>query len=121
MKMEERVRILIADDRPRSRKGLAALLSINKQIEIIGEAKDGREAVEFVEKFSPDVVLMDAKMPGTDGIAATREIKQRWPGVRVVVLSMYQAYEKDAQDVGADRFLEKGCEPRDLVRAILDV
>lgn len=119
--MEDMVRILIVDDRPRSRKGLAALLSINQSITIVGEAKDGKEAVEFVEKFSPDVVLMDAKMPGMDGIQATREIKLHWPEVRVIVLSMYGDYEDAAQSVGADRFLEKGCQPRDLVRAVLNL
>jgi YesN/AraC family two-component response regulator len=119
--MEDIVRILIADDRPRSRKGLAALLSINDRIEVIGEARDGREALEFVEEFQPDVVLMDAKMPRMDGIQATSEIKQRWPDVRVIVLSMYNAYRLEAEEVGADRFLEKGCQPRDLVCAVLDV
>jgi YesN/AraC family two-component response regulator len=108
--MEDIVRILIADDRPRSRKGLAALLSINDRIEVIGEARDGREALEFVEEFQPDVVLMDAKMPRMDGIQATSEIKQRWPDVRVIVLSMYNAYRLEAEEVGADRFLEKGCQ-----------
>ncbi len=116
--MEQRIRLVIADDRPRSRDGLRALLATWPKIEVIGEAADGREAVLLVGEHRPGVVLMDARMPVLDGLEATRLIKSRWPQVRVVVLTMYSAYQKDAMAAGADAFLIKGCPPEELMRAI---
>jgi hypothetical protein len=72
-------RVLIADDRPRSRSGLRALLDLRPEIAVVGEAADGREAVRLAEELRPDVVLMDVKMPVMDGLQATRIIKERWP------------------------------------------
>jgi YesN/AraC family two-component response regulator len=79
--MQQRIRVLIADDRPSSRRGLRALLGVRSQIEIVGEAADGRQAVQLVEELQPDVVLMDVSMPVLDGLEATRLIKCRWPEV----------------------------------------
>ena len=118
--MKPRIRVLIADDRPHSRDGLKALLVTQAEIEIVGEAADGREAVQFVEECQPDVVLMDAKMPVMDGLEATRNIKNQWPEVKVIVLTMYQSYQADALAAGADAFLVKGCGTDELLEAILD-
>lgn len=150
--MEQRIRLLIADDAPHSRAGLRALLatfplgpssskerdergralySIQSQgqhpqqraqlaIEVVGEAVDGREAVRLVEECRPDVVLMDARMPGMDGLEATRLIKSRWSEVRVVILTLYAAYRAEALSAGADAFLVKGCAPEQILEAILD-
>lgn len=85
----------------------------------MGEAGDGSEAIQLVEECRPGVVLMDARMPVLDGVQATRRIKERWPRVRVVVLSMYLSYRDDALAAGADAFLVKGCQPEELISAIM--
>jgi DNA-binding NarL/FixJ family response regulator len=113
-------RVLIADDRPRSRSGLRALLDLRPETVVVGEAADGQEAVRLVEECHPDVVLMDARMPVMDGLEATVLIKQRRPEVRVVVLTIHATYRAAALAAGADAFLIKGCPAAELLRAILD-
>jgi CheY-like chemotaxis protein len=117
---EQRIQVLIADDRPRSRDGLKALLATWPELEVVGEAPDGGEAVQLVEKLRPDVVLMDARMPVMDGLEATRLIKERWPQVKVIVLTMYPSFQAVALAAGADAFLVKGCAAQELLEAILD-
>jgi DNA-binding NarL/FixJ family response regulator len=114
------MRVLIADDRSRSRRGLRALLATQPGIEVVGEAGDGREAVRLVEEQRPDAVLMDAKMPAMDGLTATRLIKERWPETRVIMLTMYGSHRADAIFAGADAFLVKGCSAEELLREILE-
>ena len=123
------MRVLIADDRPRSRDGLRALLATVRlsahgeawpEVEVVGEAADGEEAVRLVEECRPDVVLMDVRMPAMDGLEATRFIKGRWPEVKVIVLTMYATYRAEALAAGADAFLVKGCPAEELLEAILD-
>lgn len=106
--MAEPLCILIADDQPRSRKSLKALLSTWARASEIGEAGDGREAVRLVEESQPDLVLLDVRMPELDGIEATAQIKARWPAVKVVVLSMYGEHWEEALAAGADAFVGKG-------------
>jgi DNA-binding NarL/FixJ family response regulator len=113
-------RVLIADDGPRARSGLRAMLALRPEIDIVGEARDGEEAIQLVQDYRPDVVLMDARMPVLDGLEATRLIKERWPEVRVVVLTIHASYRADALTTGADAFLIKGCPAAELLRAILD-
>ena len=116
--MEQPTRVLIADDRRRSRSGLRAVLALRPEIEIIGEAADGEEALRLVEEHRPDVVLMDARMPVMDGVEAPRLIRARWPEIRVVVQTLRPSYRDDALVAGADAFLVKGCPDRDLLAAI---
>ena len=121
---QERVplRLLIVDDNATARSGMKALLEatvLHEKELLIFEAATGQEAIEFVETIQPDIVLMDVHMPGLDGIEATRIIKERWPNIRVVVLTMYAAYQDDAMAAGADVFLLKGCTADALLAAIL--
>ena len=135
--MTQPIRVLIADDNTRSRNGLRALLGtvrlnpsttpststhneIQSQIEVVGEAANGWEAVHQVEECRPDVVLMDARMPKMNGLEATRLIKSRWPKVKIVVLTLYAAYRNEALAAGANAFLVKGCSNEKLLAAILN-
>jgi DNA-binding NarL/FixJ family response regulator len=117
--MDQRIRVLIADDRLSSRDGLKALLATKLEIDIVGEATDGQQAVQLVEQCRPDVVLMDIRMPIINGLEATRIIKDRWPEVKVILLTMYPSYQAEAFAAGADAFLVKGCPTEDLLEAIL--
>ena len=118
--VKPRIRLLIADDRPQSRDGLRALLATWPEVDVVGEAADGREAVGLAEKLRPDVVLMDVRMPVMNGLEAARAIKSRWPKVRIVVLTVYADYRADALSVGADAFMVKGCPTEQLLAAIAD-
>jgi DNA-binding NarL/FixJ family response regulator len=117
--MPERLRVVIADDRSRSRDALKALLATRLDIDVVGEASDGRGALGLVETRRPNVVLMDARMPTMDGLVATRTIKERWPEIRVVVLTMYGSHRADALAAGADAFLIKGCSADDILEAVI--
>lgn len=116
--MKPRIQVLIADDRPISRCGLRALLGTLPEVTVVGEAADGQEAVQLVEKLQPDVVLMDVCMPVLDGLEATRQIKSEWPEIKVVVISMYALSQDDVLAAGADTFLVKGCPSKELFGAI---
>lgn len=118
-RVERPVRILIADDRPTTRRSLKALLTQFAQVEVVGEAADGQESVDLVAKCKPDVVLMDMQMPVMDGLEATRRIKQQWPEVRVIALTIYTKYRAQALAAGADAFLLKDGAPDKLADAIL--
>src|SRR5687767_5466866 len=110
-------RILICDDEPRARQALKALLLTREvtcngeslSIQVAGEARDGYEVVQLVKTVLPEVVVIDACMPGMDGLEATRFIKENWPQVRVIVLTMYPEQRAAALAAGADAFLLKGC------------
>ena len=117
--MQKRYKVLIADDNERARNGLRALLAMRQEIEIVGEAADGRQVVQMVREYLPDVVLMDARMPHMDGLEATRWIKARWPEVRVVVMTMQASRRAEAQAAGAGGFLRKGGPVEELLSAIL--
>lgn len=116
--MSRQTRVLIADDQRPTRRGLQALLSQIPGIAWAGEARDGGEAVELAADLRPDIVLMDVRMPGMDGLEATRRIKRQWPDVKVIVLTMYAEYQEQALAAGADIFLLKSGSTAALQRAL---
>ena len=101
------VRVLIADDNVATRLGLKLALNLYSDIEVVGEAANGGEAVRLVAEVQPDVVLIDGKMPIIDGLEATRLIKSQWPEIRVIMLTMCAEYQAGAIDAGADASLLK--------------
>jgi DNA-binding NarL/FixJ family response regulator len=116
------VRVLLADDETLVRAGFRVLLERAPDIEVVGEAADGDEAIALTRAHRPDIVLMDVRMPGTDGLTATRRIlgDSRLPGVRVVVLTTFELdeYVFAALQAGASGFLLKDLTPDDLRRAV---
>jgi DNA-binding NarL/FixJ family response regulator len=111
-------RLLIADDRSRTRRALRAVLSAQPEIELIGEAADGEEAIAAVERLRPDVVILDIRMPRLDGIAATRRIKSRWPEIRIIAHSLAEDLRADVLAAGADAFVPKGAPVQELLEAL---
>ena len=114
------IRVLLVDDDQLMRAGLRAVLSSDETIEVVGEAGDGRDAVYRTRLGRPDVVLMDIRMPDLDGIAATREVLEVAPGIKVVILTTFEQddYIFGAIDAGASGFLLKRTRPEELVGAI---
>jgi DNA-binding NarL/FixJ family response regulator len=120
---EEPVRVLVADDHPVYRDGLAALLRTVPGIEVVGTAADGEEAVGAAERLQPDVVVMDVQMPRLDGVAATRRVTGTSPSTGVVVLTMSEDDDTvfAALKAGARGYLLKGADADEVVRAVRTV
>jgi DNA-binding NarL/FixJ family response regulator len=113
-------RVLIADDDALMRAGLVELLTADPEIEIIGQAATGREAVDQTRRLAPNVVLMDVRMPDLDGIGATRELARAAPAVRVLILTTFEQddYVFGALRAGASGFLLKRARPEELLAAV---
>jgi DNA-binding NarL/FixJ family response regulator len=120
--MSDVIRVLLADDQALVRGGFRSLLDARDDIEVVGEAADGYQAVSLAKALVPDVVLMDIRMPDLDGLEATRQIaaEPRLAGVRIVILTTFglDEYLFDALRYGASGFLVKDTEPADLVTAV---
>lgn len=114
------VRVIVADDQTAIREALATLLGLFEDLEVVATAADGGEAIDATERESPDVVLMDLRMPGIDGIEATRQISERHPDVAVVVLTTFADEESvlAALGAGARGYLTKDANRTDIARAI---
>jgi DNA-binding NarL/FixJ family response regulator len=116
------IRVLLADDQALVRAGFRALLDAQEDIEVVGEANDGEEAIRLAAQLVPDVVLMDIRMPGTDGLEATRRILQdaRLDRVRIVILTTFDVdeYVFEALRVGASGFLVKDTDPGELIHGV---
>jgi DNA-binding NarL/FixJ family response regulator len=121
--MENRLRIVLADDHTILREGLRALLSTNTDFEVVGEAEDGREAVRCVEKLEPDLLLMDLSMPRMSGMDAISEIKKRHPDTKIIALTVHKTeeYLLTTLQAGADGYVLKDATHDELVMAIHNV
>jgi CheY-like chemotaxis protein len=123
LNMENKIHILIVDDNPILREGLKSVLSHSPIFDIVGEAADGLEAIDSVKKFHPDLVLMDLSMPRMDGITATREIKERWPGTKILAFTIHKTpeYRTAALKAGADGYLLKDSSQTELIQSIQNI
>ncbi|PGT80736.1 MULTISPECIES: response regulator [Bacillaceae] len=118
-----KIKVVIADDHHMVRRGLLFFLKTQQDIEVIGEAKNGQEAVEMVSKLNPDVVLMDLSMPVMDGVMATKAIREAGHAVKIIILTSYadQDHVIPAIRAGASGYQLKDIEPDELVQTIRDV
>ncbi len=124
--MMDKIKIMIADDQELIRESLSIVLNANADMEVTGFAGNGRELIELIEKNRkgvPDVVLMDVRMPELDGVEATRAVKERWPQVRIIILTTFDddEYVFNALKYGASGYLLKGVSVPELSKAIRTV
>ncbi len=114
---------MLADDHRIVRQGLRALLAVEADFEVVGEADDGREALELVKRLTPDVLVLDLMMPGLNGLEVARQLPRQSPGVRVVVLSMYddEGFVLEALANGVSAYVLKDSNSSDLVHAVREV
>lgn len=118
--MDNKIRIMIVDDHAVVRSGLAAFLSVHSELELVGEAENGEQAVLRAGLLQPDVILMDLMMPGMDGVAATAVIKKQHPAIQIIALTSFQEDElvQNALRFGAVGYLMKNISARELAAAI---
>ena len=115
------MRVLLVDDHPILRRGLRRLLEFKPDIEVVGEAADGEEALRQIHLLSPDVVVMDVRMPGTSGLQAAKELQEvGFPG-KVMFISMYEEYVSEAIEVGASGYLSKSAKLHEIVSTIRQI
>jgi DNA-binding NarL/FixJ family response regulator len=121
--MADPIRILLVDDQRLMREGLRILLELEHGLEIVGEAEDGQSALDAYASLSPDVVLMDVRMPGMDGVEATWRLRERWPGARVIILTTFDddEYVFEGLRAGAQGYLLKDVSGYDLAEAVRTV
>ena len=121
--MADRIRILLVDDQRLMREGLRILLELEPDLEIAGEATNGQEALDTYAEIEPDVVLMDVRMPGMDGVEATWRLRERWPSARVVILTTFDddEYVFEGLRAGARGYLLKDVSGHDLAEAVRTV
>jgi len=116
------IKVLIVDDHQVVREGLRRILEMDRQLQIIGEAENGEEAIRKTISLCPDVVIMDLKMPGMDGITATQAIKTRRPETNVLILTLYaEDFVKQAMEAGASGYILKDSDTEQITKAIRQV
>ena len=119
--MDRKINVLIADQQKDSRRGLKALLGFSPFINHIWEARNGEAAIKVIGEVKPDLVIIDAQMSVIGGLCVTRWIKENWPDIKIIILTMYPYYEEEALAAGADRFLVKGREDYSIQDEILSL
>lgn len=117
------IRIVLADDQPLFRQGLSSLLSLEDDLEVVGEANHGREAIALTEQLQPDIILMDVRMPICDGVQATKAIHSRYPWIRILVLTTFDddEYVFESLQAGALGYLLKSTPAREVAAAICNL
>ncbi|MGD2040783.1 MAG: response regulator transcription factor [Anaerolineae bacterium] len=118
--MADKIRILLVDDQQLMREGLRILLELEPDLEIVGEAGDGQSALDAYAQLEPDVVLMDVRMPGMDGVEATWRLRERWPDARIMILTTFDddEYVFEGLRAGALGYLLKDVSGHDLADAV---
>lgn len=121
--MSETIRVMVVDDHAIVREGIKALLDLQEDVDVVAEARSGMECLERIEEALPEVVLMDLKMPGIDGIEATRLVKEKWPQTKVILLTNYddEEYVMESIRAGADGYVLKDVKKGDLIKIIRGV
>jgi DNA-binding NarL/FixJ family response regulator len=116
----KKIRVVVADDHTIVRKGLCAILEGEAEIEVVGEAEDGREAIKKVEQLQPDVVLLDITMPIMNGLEVTRQLRKRYEKLKILILTMHdnEEYVYETFRAGASGYLVKRSAPDELISAI---
>jgi len=120
-RMKKDIRILLVDDHQVVREGLQHMLKQEEDMEVVGQSANGEEALSQVEMLSPNIVLMDIKMPGVDGIELTRQLKEKQPFCSIIMLTLYDEYLAEAIEAGAVGYLLKDAKRAELTQAIRQV
>jgi two-component system, NarL family, response regulator DegU len=117
------IKAMIVDDHLVVREGLKQLLEVSEDIQVISEASNGLECLHLLEKFSPDLIFMDIRMPGISGIETTRLVHQKYPGIKIIMLTIYEdeQYVTEAVQAGAQGYVLKKVQRDELIRIIRDV
>ncbi|SOC08576.1 LuxR family two component transcriptional regulator [Ureibacillus xyleni] len=115
-----KIKLLLVDDQELIRESLKIVLSMEEDLDLVGVASNGEEAILLCESHQPDVILMDINMPVMNGIEATKQIKSKWPNIQVIILTTFQEvdYVKTALSYGAEGYLLKAIHPKDLASSI---
>ncbi len=121
--MEKKIKVVIADDMEETRKSLNVMLSFADDLEVVGEASDGEEALKLVKELKPDVVLVDINMPNIDGISVSKKLVQENPNIGIVVISIQgdEEYERALKEIGVDGFLVKPFSSSRLIETVREV
>ena len=114
----EMIRILLVDDHNVVRSGLGQMLELEEDIKVAGEASNSEEALKMIDIISPDIILMDIKMPGMDGVRLTKEIKERLPSCNIIMFTLHGDYLTQAIEAGATGYLLKDIKRQNLIQAI---
>lgn len=112
------MKVLVVDDHPLVREGLRRMLEGEPGVDVVGEASSFEEAMALAEAASPNMILMDVKMPGTNGIEATRQLKQKFPTCHIIILTLYSEFLAQAVEAGASGYLLKDIKRDDLIKAM---